>query len=185
MIWFVIILVLVVAGAAAALVLVPARRRVRLRARFGPEYEVAVARHGERRAAERELIERQKRFGQLDVRPLGAEARAAHTARWTAAQERFVDEPAAAVADAEEIVRAVMLERGYPDAAGDERLALLSVEHSRALAHYRAALVLTHEGTPGTEDLRRALLHLRVLFTDLAGTATPAAAPAAPARPAA
>ncbi|HEV2906960.1 MAG TPA: hypothetical protein VGZ50_06570, partial [Actinomycetota bacterium] len=54
--------------------LVASRRRTQLRERFGPEYERLLAERGDRGEAESELLDRQKRREEMDIRPLDPSA---------------------------------------------------------------------------------------------------------------
>jgi hypothetical protein len=146
------------------------RRSESLREHFGPEYERALAQHGDRGRAERELLQRQKRRDALDIRLLSREQCVRFGARWAEVQQRFVDEPSGAVNEADGLVTEVMRSRGYPMADFEQRVADLSVEHANVIDHYRAAraLVMADEnGQAGTEDLRQAMVHYRALFNDL------------------
>jgi len=172
----VVVVILILAALAAAAV--TARRR-RLREQFGPEYDRVVGERNSRLRAEAELTERERRVRKLDIRPLSDDARARYSADWLAVQERFVDSPQSAVADAYELVVAVLRERGYPVDDDDQMLSDLSVEHARTIGEFRSARDITAKtatGAPATEDLRQAMIHYRALFTDLLGAAAPAGA---------
>lgn len=148
-------------------------RRRRLRQRFGPEYDRLVDERDSRLKAEAELAAREKRVKGLDIRPLNPAAQARYTTEWSAIQERFVDEPAQAVAEAQRLVMAVMSDRGYPSERNDQVIADLSVDHASTLDHYRSATAISHqaaEGAANTESLRQAMIHYRALFQDLLGT---------------
>lgn len=175
-----VVVVLLVIGA-----LTMARRR-KLRQRFGPEYDRVADEMNSRRKADAELAERERRVRSLDIRPLDQTARAKYAGEWTAIQERFVDQPQEAVAQAGILVTSVMKDRGYPTDGHDQLLADLSVEHANTLDHYRQAHEVSlraEGGTVSTEDLRLAMLHYRALFGDLLGqpaeAGNTAAAPAA------
>ena len=177
----VIVIVIAVAAFSAA-----AARRLRLRQRFGPEYDRMVAGQQSQRKAEAELASRERRVRKLDIRPLTATAHAEYTARWASIQERFVDQPASAVNEAQQLVTAVLKDRGYPTEGYDQILADLSVDHARILEHYRAAHSISESagaGAASTEDLRQAMIHYRTMFGDLlsdvADTQSPPAAAAA------
>ncbi|POX44151.1 hypothetical protein [Streptomyces sp. Ru72] len=145
-------------------------RRRRLRERFGPEYQRTVAETGSRRAAERELIDREQRHDALNVKPLPTSIRDRYTREWATVQEEFVDRPEDAVHDADRLVTSLMHERGYPTEDFEDRLKDLSVEHSRTLEHYRAAHAIDELSTrhkADTEQLRNALVHYRALLEDL------------------
>ena len=146
------------------------RRRNELREQFGDEYEIVVEDHGSARKAERELTARQERYEHLNIRPLDPELRRRYAEQWRATQARFVDEPEAAFEEADRLVEAVMVERGYPIGDVDRQMADLSVEHSDVLVHYRAAHDIAQASTAGrttTEDLRRGMVHYRALFAAL------------------
>jgi Tfp pilus assembly protein PilX len=163
----VIVIILVVAVASTM-----AARRRRLRERFGPEYDRLVADQQSQRKAEAELTGRERRVRSLDIRPLTAAARTEYASQWTSIQERFVDHPAAAVSQAQQLVTAVLQDRGYPTEGYDQILADLSVEHARTLEHYRAAHGISESasgGSASTEDMRQAMIHYREMFEDLLG----------------
>ena len=146
------------------------RLRLRLQQRFGPEYERTVERADSRRAAEQELAAREERHAELDIRPLAPEARDRYAREWTLVQEHFVDAPESAVTEADQLVVALMGDRGYPTEGYRDQLEHLSVEHANTLDHYRAAHDVSerqrrHEAS--TEDLRQAMVHYRALFEDL------------------
>lgn len=166
-----IIVVIVIILAVAAFAIMSARRR-RLKERFGPEYDRLVADQQSQRKAEAELASRERRVRSLDIRPLTAAARTEYTTQWASIQERFVDEPASAVSQAQQLVTAVLQDRGYPTEGYEQILADLSVEHARNLEHYRAANALSDSaanGSASTEDMRQAMIHYREMFDDLLG----------------
>jgi hypothetical protein len=173
MVW-VLVAILAIALVVAVVLLMRARRSQQLREGFGPEYERTIAETGDRRAAENELSERRERRAQLEIRELDPEARDRYAERWRAAQRTFVDEPAAAVAEADHLVAEVMHERGYPvDEDFERRAADVSVDHPAVVENYRAAhAISTRAGRDdaSTEDLRQALVHFRALFAELLGS---------------
>jgi hypothetical protein len=150
------------------------RRSASLKSRFGPEYGRVVKEADDRRAAEAELAARQKRVDELDIRPLPQAERDRYAAEWKTVQARFVDEPAAAISEADRLIGDVMEAQGYPVADFDQRAADVSVDHPGVVDHYRAAhAIATTEAEPDatttTEDLRQAMVHYRALFEDLLG----------------
>jgi hypothetical protein len=161
-------------------------RRRKLQQRFGPEYDRVAGEMHSRRKADTELAERERRVRSLDIRPLDETARAKYAGEWTAIQERFVDQPQEAVAQAGILVTSVMKDRGYPTEGHEQILADLSVEHANTLDHYRQAHQVSLQaegGTVSTEDLRLAMLHYRALFGELLGQPAEAGnVPEAPAR---
>jgi hypothetical protein len=179
-------IIVAVAVVVVVIVAIAAARRRKLQQRFGPEYDRVVGETHSHRKAGAELAERERRVRSLDIRPLDETAQAKYAGEWTAIQERFVDQPEQAVAQAGILVTSVMKDRGYPTEDYEQILADLSVEHASTLDHYRQAHQVSLQaegGTASTEDLRLAMLHYRALFADLLGQ--PAGAGAAPAAPAA
>jgi hypothetical protein len=141
-----------------------------LKRRFGPEYDRVVDETGDRRAAEAALRDRVKRRDDLDVRELSPDARARFTARWHEVQSGFVDDPQWAVAEADRLVQAVMLERGYPADGFDERFEMVSVDHPEFAEQYRDAhAVQQRDGarSASIDELRDAFRLHRSLFEDL------------------
>jgi hypothetical protein len=148
----------------------PQRRHASLKRRFGPEYDRAVEQYGSVERAERELLAREKRVNHLRLRDLPESDRVQFSADWRNVQARFVDDPSAAVKAADELIKKVMLARGYAVEHFDQRVADLSVEHADVVQHYRAARVLAdanREGRANTEELRQAFVHYRALFSAL------------------
>jgi len=149
------------------------QRSERLAERFGPEYRTTVESTGDREAAERDLEARTKRVRKLEIVELSPQQRAAYAQDWRATQERFVDDPAGSISNADRLVQEVMQARGYPTAEFEQRAADVSVDHPGVVADYRAAhAIAERHATSGaeTEELRQALVHYRSLFADLLGT---------------
>jgi hypothetical protein len=140
-----------------------------LKRRFGPEYERTLARHdGDSRATRRELTERVKRYGGIEQRALPEQVQERYAARWSAVQAKFVDDPAAAVGSADELIARLAAERGYPAADSPEHMDALSVHHPHYVGGYREVHAATAGGTRrGTEDLRKALVSARGMFDDM------------------
>jgi hypothetical protein len=147
-------------------------RRWSLRQRFGPEYDRVVEARGSRAAAETELRERARRHGELELHQLSEKDRAGYVKQWEQIQARFVDEPNAAVADAESLVQDVVSSRGYPVDDHDALVDHLSVEHAHTIDHFRDAHTINGTNLRGeatTEQLRQAMVHYRALLADLLG----------------
>jgi hypothetical protein len=169
-IWIVIAVVVLAVAVLLAWTLLKKQRTARLQERFGPEYGRAVAERGDTRKAEAELSEREERREKLDIRPLEPDARDRYAEEWRVVQARFVDEPVAAVEEADRLVMDVMRERGYPMEDFEGRAADISVDHPAVVENYRAghAIYLAHgRGDASTEDLRQAMVHYRSLFEDI------------------
>jgi hypothetical protein len=168
--WVVVIVVAALAGIALGVVVAQRQRSRRLRSRFGPEYDRVIDIRGDRRSAERDLGERVQRREDLEIRPLTREARGHFADEWRRTQARFVDDPGAAVEDADRLVTSVMHERGYPVDEFDEQADLVSVDHPGVVEHYRHGheLFLRHRnGDTSTEELREAMVAYRALFREL------------------
>jgi len=170
---------IVIAAAAAVVLLIVVwngvhlRRRRSLRNTFGGEYDRTVEQAGDRRAAERDLSDRQKRHEALDIRPLSPEARDRYVQEWQGTQGRFVDDPTGAVSEADSLVQRVMKDRGYPVDGFEQRAADISVEHPDLVERYRTAHGIaqsSERGEASTEDLRQSVRHYRALFEVLLET---------------
>jgi hypothetical protein len=176
--------IVIVAIIVIGIVLMQRRRSEELRSRFGPEYNRMIEEKGDRRKAESELAEREKRVEKLDIRPLDPVTRRGFVERWAEVQARFVDDPPRAVMFADALLAEVMSARGYPVKDFEQRVGDISVDHPEVVEHYRTAhdIALRHgRGEAGTEDLRQAMIHYRALFEELVHEGAVAAREAEPA----
>jgi hypothetical protein len=168
--WLIVVIVVVAVAVLGAVIWLVTQemQRKRLQQRFGPEYERVVKESDNPRAAQRELAERERRHKELDIRPLSASARERYARDWAQVQEKFVDQPAEAVSEADRLLVALMGERGYPTEGYEQQVTDLSVRHAKTLEHYRAAHT-TQQKSDGasTEDLRDAMVRYRTVFEDL------------------
>ena len=165
-----IIVAIIVLVVGAIIVLVQRRRTEKLRTRFGPEYERSIAESGDRRRAEAQLEKRAERVEKYHLRPLAAEDRSRFTEQWDRVQAHFVDAPAGAVSEADQLVGDIMATCGYPMGDFEQRAADISVDHPVVVQNYRAAhdiAIRQAKGQATTEDLRRAMIHYRALFEDI------------------
>ena len=170
----VIVLAAVLIVIAAVLVWLYLRNRRRttagLHQKFGSEYDRAVLAHGSERKAESNLEDREKRVEKFKIRDLEPTERERFDRLWEAVQSRFVDSPKGAVAEADDLVSAVMKTRGYPVSDFDQRAADISVDHPRVVENYRSAHEIAlrlGKDQASTEDLRTAMIHYRSLFEEL------------------
>lgn len=149
------------------------RRTEKLQTKFGDaEYARALQAGGDRKQAEAGLEERTQRVEGLNVQALSASDRARFEESWHRVQERFVDGPAGAVADADQLLGDVMSRRGYPPSNFEQRAADVSVVYPLVLENYRTAHEIAlrqMRGQASTEDLRQAMIHYRALFVELVG----------------
>jgi len=146
------------------------QRRVRLRERFGPEYDRAVEAAGTPTKAEAMLEDRARRVERLKIRSLAREQADSFAREWRQIQGRFVDDPNGAVEAADRLVGQVMAARGYPLDDFETRAADLSVDHPRVVENYRTARAIAlrrERGEAETEELRQAVVNYRALFEDL------------------
>jgi LPXTG-motif cell wall-anchored protein len=146
------------------------RQSDRLQQRFGPEYVRTVGDLGSRAKAESELKARESRVENLKIVALAPAEAARFSQAWTALQGRFIDNPKGVVVQADQLVRELMLARGYPVADFERRAADISVDHPAVVDHYRAAQAIAvrdQRGEADTEEQRKAVVHYRALFDEL------------------
>ncbi|TCM39601.1 hypothetical protein [Kribbella sp. VKM Ac-2568] len=162
----IIVIVVVVAAAIMAAYAYKRRRSDQLQQRFGPEYERTIEESGDRKAAERDLRQREQRRAKLDIHPLTGATAERYRAEWNVLQQGFVDAPADSVEQADRLVLRMMRESGYPVDDFDQRAADISVDHPEVAENYREAhrvAVAQTQGPVDTEDLRQAVTAYRRL----------------------
>jgi len=162
-----VIIVAVLAIALAVWAILQREKTRKLKRQFGPEYDRVVEQEKSPNRAEAVLGERQKRVEKYPIRILTKEERDRFAARWLTVQERFVDDPRDAVAQADVLITEAMRMRGYPMADFEQRAADLSVDYPMVVQDYRSAhhiAVRDAQGSLATEDLRRAMQYYRTLF---------------------
>jgi hypothetical protein len=140
------------------------------RARFGPEYDRALLKHGSSSKTEAKLANRETRVKTLELRNLGANERERFVADWQALQARFVDHPKSAVTEADELISLLLAARGYPKGSFDQRAADISVSYPRVVEDYRQAnaiAVRPGRADASTEELRTAMIQFRTIFDEL------------------
>lgn len=166
----IVVLALVAIAVIVALVIVSVRsnRRRRLQRRFGPEYDRAVEETGSREQAESMLSRRVEEREQLDIAELEPGVRDRYAREWQAVQSRFVDDPAGALRQADELLTRLMRERGYPSDEFEQRAAVASVDHAPAVDRYRRAHeMIDRDGDADTDQMREAMVGYRELFERL------------------
>ena len=85
-------------------------------------------------------------------------------------QAKFVDDPAGAFVEADQLLGAVMVARGYPPTDFANRATEISVDHGMVVEEYRAGhdIAIRHsQRQASTEDLRKGMVHYRALFDEL------------------
>ena len=146
------------------------KQSARLQQRFGPEYGRTLGELGGRTKAESELKAREKRVEHLSITPLAPAEADRFSEAWNALQGRFVDNPKGVVVQADQLVRELMLKLGYPMGDFERRSADISVDHPAVVENYRAAQAIAardERGEADTEELRKAVVHYRVLFDEM------------------
>jgi len=166
------IVLIALAVAAVAWLVVQKQKSAKLRRRFGPEYDRAIKEYGGRTKAEAELSKREQRVAGLSIIPITAAEAARFSNSWSSLQSRFVDDPKGVVAEADLLVRELMVKRGYPMGDFELRAADISVDHPGVVKNYRAAQIIALRNArreADTEELRTAVVHYRTLFDELLG----------------
>ena len=155
----------------AAWIYAQRRSTQHLRGRFGEEYDRTLEEQGDRKKAEKVLKQREQRVELLNVRPLANEDRERFLKEWQTVQAKFVDDPKAAVTDADWLVHRVMRARGYPTGDFEQEAADVSVTHPEIVSNYRAAHAIAvrarEEEGMTTETLRKGFVYYRRLFDQL------------------
>jgi FtsZ-interacting cell division protein ZipA len=168
---FILILIGVIIIAALVAYSLASRRRSQiLRRRFGPEYDRVLRQEKSVHRAEGVLEFRRQARQTLQIHPLSRQAQESYTVRWNEVQRHFVDDPPAAVLEADELISEVMEQRGYPVGNFEQRAEIMSVDHPVVVQNYRAAHDIAarqRTGQATTEDLRKAMVHYRSLFDEI------------------
>ncbi len=168
------ILLIAIVAAVVAWLIIQRQRSLRLKRRFGPEYDLTVTEFRSQGKAEAELMEREKRVAKLDIVPLTPADAFRFSSAWNTLQGRFIDSPKGVVAEADNLVRDLMAKRGYPMGDFERMAADISVDHPTVVSTYRAAQTIAARDARGeadTEELRKAVLYYRALFDELLGVA--------------
>jgi hypothetical protein len=96
------------------------------------------------------------------LRPLPDESRDRFANSWKAIESRFIEDPAAAIREADKMVVMVLSERGAT--LDDNRSVPTELREARQAA-------ASDEGRQGTEGMRRAMVHYKAIVDDAVGTA--------------
>lgn len=173
-------LLMVLIGAVAALAVIGlivgvanrSMRSQKLRRKFGSEYDYAIEKTGDRRAAEEMLEEREKRATEFEIHELSEDERERFYGEWLGIQSDFVDNPSKSIAEADRLITEVMNARGFPLTDFEQRSADLSVFYPSFISDYRHAHAIATDNEhneSSTEELRQAMIHYRSLFDELLG----------------
>lgn len=140
------------------------QRHERIRDTTGPEYDRQAERRGGQAAAS-DRIEARRR--QLSPRQLTASERSRYSREWNEIQNAFLDHPALALAEADDLVAQLIRDRGFMADDVDDAALDLSLEHRSVAERYRAAHDILDSGSTEIGDLRAAMLHYRTVVDDL------------------
>ena len=171
----VVVVLLICVGIAVAVSL-QRKKTVKLRSRFGSEYDLLLRETGSRKKTEDVLSARLKRMEVLKIRDLTPVEHDRYLSEWEVVQSRFIDHPRGAVTEADDLVNSLLLARGYPAGGIDQRAEDISVTNSSLVEPYRSATVVKSRAARNeatTEELRNAMIHYRTLFDALLGANTP------------
>jgi len=126
---------------------------------------------GARGAPERGLEPLAHSPGSFTVKPLPSVEAARFSVEWREVQQRFTDDPRAAIADADHLAQDVLEARGYVVASAELQTARVSDLVVRE-DYWRAHRIsqANDRGKAGTAELRRALVDYRSLFEELLDT---------------
>jgi hypothetical protein len=97
----------------------------------------------------------------MGLRPLPDESRDRFARSWKTVESRFIEDPAAAIREADKLAVMILSERGAT--LDDNR----SVPDDMRRAREEAA---TDQGRQGTEGMRRAMVHYKRIVDDAVGT---------------
>jgi hypothetical protein len=164
--------VMLVIGGLLGVVFSRRQRTKNLRKQFGTEYERMVDEVGDQRQAEDELQARVAHVRSLDIQPLSEEQAGRFAHEWRLTQAKFVDEPVAAIQEADRLIKKVMSAKGYPVEDFDQRAADISVDYPDLVVHYRGMrdiAIRSEDEEVSTEEMRQAMVHSRALFEELLG----------------
>ncbi len=167
-------ILLIVAAAVIVLLvialIVAARRhkqREQLRERYGDEYDRTVAARGSKRAAVRDLREREELRSALSLRDLNDADRDLIRRHMATLQYRFVEDPADVMLQTGRVATEVLRAQGYPVAEDRDRaLRLFSVDHPSDAGAMRAAIEGDHHGD--VTRMRDTFLGVRRALQDVA-----------------
>jgi len=168
------VLLIALVLAVAVWLIVQRQRTLRLKRRFGPEYDLTVTAFRSQTGADAAWITREKRVARLQLVPLTPADAFRFSQAWNTLQGRFIDSPKGVVTEADRLARELMSKRGYPMGDFDNMAADIALDHPSVVAAYRAAQSIATRDARGeadSDELRRAVIHLRALFDELLGVA--------------
>jgi FtsZ-interacting cell division protein ZipA len=148
------------------------QRTKRLQEKFGPEYDRMLSETEDQSEVEDELEARMERVESLEIQPLSEEQKERFAQQWQSTQAKFVDQPLAAIREADQLIKAIMYEKGYPVEDFERRAADISVDYPKLVVNYRNMRNIVNKSDHediSTEEMRQAMVHSRSLFEELLG----------------
>lgn len=148
------------------------QRQERARQEYGSEYERLVEERGSEREAEQELRERRERV-EGDVRPLSEESLRGYEERWQGVERTFVDDPAASLGEADQVVEEILIERNFPMDSRQEASEGVGVMYPEVVEDFREAQRVhrnatgSQEGGADLEEMRQAIQKYRSVYERL------------------
>lgn len=133
-----------------------------------------------------ELKERRARVERFQVLALAPAEAHRFTQAWNGLQSRFVDDPRGVVAEADLLVRKLMVARGCDAADFEQENVDIFVVQPPVVEHYRAAQAIAdrdRRGEADTEQQRLAVVAYRALFDELLDLNSAEGPPLTPAQP--
>lgn len=165
-------IVLLIVGGFLGVIFSRRQRTKRLKEKFGPEYERTVKVMGNQSKAEEELDHRLEHVEELEIQPLSDEQKEHYATEWQATQMKFVDRPVEALREADQLIKKIMFEMGYPVEDFDRRAADISVDYPDLVVSYRKMRDIADNSkyeNIDTEEMRLAMIHCRTLYEKLLG----------------
>jgi hypothetical protein len=163
--------VVVVVIVVAILLVVSARKRKQreeLRSRYGDEYDRTVRERGSKRAAVKDLQEREALHSELQLHDLNEADRELVRRHMASLQYRFVEDPDDVMLSTERVMTEVLRARGYPVADDrDQALRLFSVDYPHDAGQVRTVIEGHYGGDIGR--MQEAFLGARRTLADVAG----------------
>jgi hypothetical protein len=155
----------------AILLIVSARKRKQreeLRSRYGQEYDRTVRERGSKRAAVKDLQEREALHSELALHDLNEADRDLVRRHMASLQYRFVEDPDDVMLSTQRVMTEVLRARGYPVAEDrDKALRLFSVDYPQDAGPVRTVV----EGNYGGDvsRMQEAFIGARRTLADVAG----------------
>lgn len=146
-------------------------RQEEARREYGSEYERLVEERGSEREAEQELRERRERVDD-ETRPLSEERRGTYHERWQWVERTFVDDPAASLGEADQVVEEILIERNFPMDSRQEASEGVGVMYPEVVEDFREAQRVHRNATDAQggadlEEMRQAIQKYRSVYERL------------------